>query len=455
MTIEVIVLAAGRGTRMASSRPKVLHTLGGRSLLDHVLNTAQALDPSQIHVVVGPENESLAEAQTRAALIWHIQKERLGTGHAVEVAMCAVHEPATVLVLYADMPLVRVDTLRALCAQAQDDRVVMLTARPDVVDGFGRIIRDKTGAVTGIVEEADATAKQRAIGEVNTGILVAPARRLGRWLAQVENGNEQGERYLTDVVAMAVADEVDVVAHAVADLDESLGVNDKAQLAAAERALQRRQAHQLMQAGLTLRDPARFDLRGQVVFGSDCVIDINVVLGGCVELGDRVTIGPNCQVSNARIEDDVVVHSNCVIDDAKVGAGARIGPFARLRPGAELAANVHIGNFVEIKKSQIGADTKVNHLAYIGDSDIGDAVNIGAGVITCNYDGVGKYKTVVGDGAFIGSNTQLVAPVTIGAGATIGAGSTIRQDAPSGKLTLTPGRQKTVSRWRRRRDDSQ
>ena len=227
------------------------------------------------------------------------------------------------------------------------------------------------------------------------------------------------------------------------------------QLAAAERALQRRQADQLMQAGLTLRDPARFDLRGQVVFGSDCVIDINVVLEGCVELGDRVTIGPNCWVSNARLGNDVIVHSNCVIDDANVGAGARIGPFARLRPGAELASNVHIGNFVEIKKSQIGADTKVNHLAYIGDSDIGDAVNIGAGVITCNYDGVGKYKTVVGDGAFIGSNTQLVAPVTIGAGATIGAGSTIRQDAPSGKLTLTPGRQKTVSRWRRRRDDSQ
>ena len=455
MTIEVIVLAAGRGTRMASSCPKVLHTLGGRSLLDHALNTAQALDPSQIHVVVGPENESLAEAQTRGALVWHIQKERLGTGHAVELAMSAVHEPATVLVLYADMPLVRVDTLRALCAQAQDDRVVMLTACPNAADGFGRIIRDKTGAVTGIVEEADATAKQRAIREVNTGILVAPARRLGQWLAEVGNGNQQGERYLTDVVAMAVADEVDVVAHAVADPDESLGVNDKVQLAAAERALQRRQAHQLMQAGLTLRDPARFDLRGQAVFGGDCVIDINVVLEGLVELGERVTIGPNCQVRNARLGDDVVVHSNCVIDDVKVGAGAQIGPFARLRPGTELAANVRVGNFVEIKKSQIGADTKVNHLAYIGDSDIGGAVNIGAGVITCNYDGVGKHKTVVGDGAFIGSNTQLVAPVTIGAGATIGAGSTIRQDAPSGKLTLTPGRQKTVSRWRRRRDDSQ
>ena len=455
MTIEVIVLAAGRGTRMASSRPKVLHTLGGRSLLDHVLNTAQALDPSQIHVVVGPENEALAEAKTRGTLVWHIQEERLGTGHAVELAMCAVHEPATVLVLYADMPLVRVDTLRALCERAQNNRVVMLTACLNAVDGFGRIIRDNTGAVTGIVEEADATAKQRAIREVNTGILVAPAKRLGQWLPEIGNDNQQGERYLTDVVAMAVADGVDVVAQAVVDPDESLGVNDKAQLAAAERALQRRQAHQLMQAGLTLRDPARFDLRGQVVFGDDCVIDINVVLEGLVELGDRVTIGPHCQVRNARLGNDVVVYSNCVLDDVKVGASAQIGPFARLRPGAELAANVHLGNFVEIKKSLIGADTKVNHLAYIGDSDIGDAVNIGAGVITCNYDGVGKHKTVVGDGAFIGANTQLVAPVTVGAGATIGAGSTIRQDAPSGKLTLTPGRQKTVSRWRRRRDDSQ
>jgi bifunctional UDP-N-acetylglucosamine pyrophosphorylase/glucosamine-1-phosphate N-acetyltransferase len=453
MTTEVIVLAAGRGTRMASSRPKMLHMLGGMSLLDRVLATALALNPERVHAVIGPESEYVKATRHEPQLHWHVQVERGGTAHAVELAMGHVAPGASVVVLYSDVPLVRVDTLKVLRALIQDDRLAVLSAHTAEPYGLGRIVRSADGTVTAIVEEADATVEEKTIAEVNTGIIAAPADRLHEWLPRIGSDNQQRERYLTDVVALAFSDGVAIEVHQVQQADEALGINTKAQLAAAERALQRREADRLMHEGLTLRDPERFDLRGEIAFGEDCSIDINVVLEGRIEFGSGVTIGPNCHIRNTQLADDVTVHANCVIDSAQVGQGASIGPFARLRPEAELGADAQIGNFVEIKKSQIKAGTKINHLAYIGDSEVGQSVNIGAGVITCNYDGHSKYKTVIGDGAFIGSNAQLVAPVTIGPGATIGAGSTIRQDAPAGKLTLTHGRQKTLDRWRRRQDD--
>jgi bifunctional UDP-N-acetylglucosamine pyrophosphorylase/glucosamine-1-phosphate N-acetyltransferase len=446
--LDVVILAAGKGTRMHSALPKVLHRLAGTPLLEHVIRTAQALGPRAIHVVYGHGGEQVPERLKQLPVNWIRQEPQLGTGHAVQQAMPAVVAD-TVLVLYGDVPLTRVSTLRPLVEAAATGSLGLLTAELADPSGYGRIMRDAGSQVTRIVEHKDATDAERAIREINTGILAAPAAHLRRWLTALRNHNVQSEYYLTDVIGMAAAEGVSIdTSHPQADW-EILGVNSKAQLAELERIHQRNQALRLMEQGVTLMDPARFDLRGALSVGQDVTIDVNVVIEGDVRLGDGVTIGPNNVLRNCSIAAGSVVHPNCVIEDAEIGADCRIGPFARIRPEARIAERAHIGNFVEIKKSEVGVGSKVNHLAYVGDSTIGQDVNIGAGTITCNYDGAYKHRTVIGDHAFIGSNTALVAPVTVGAGATIGAGSTITRDAPAGELSMSRAKQLTVPGWKR------
>ncbi|WJW76863.1 bifunctional UDP-N-acetylglucosamine diphosphorylase/glucosamine-1-phosphate N-acetyltransferase GlmU [Thiohalobacter sp. IOR34] len=449
MTLDIIILAAGQGTRMRSALPKVLHPLAGRPLLEHVLDTASALGAATVHVVHGHGGEQVRERLQGHAVQWVEQAEQLGTGHAVAQALPAIPDAHRVLVLYGDVPLISEAALRRLCAAAGDDALALLTARLDDPTGYGRILRDAEGRVLGIVEQKDATPEQRAIREINTGFLAVRAGLLKGWLAALDNSNAQGEYYLTDVVAMAEDQGVPVEAVATECIEEILGVNDRGQLATLERHYQRRQAERLMREGVTLLDPARFDLRGTLYAGQDVSIDVNAVFEGRVVLGDRVRIGPNCVLRDVEIGDDVVVQANCVLEDAVIGRASRIGPFARIRPETRLAEQVHIGNFVEVKKSEIGPGSKVNHLSYIGDSQIGARVNVGAGTITCNYDGANKHRTVIEDDAFIGSDSQLVAPVTVGAGATIGAGTTLTRDAPPGELTLSRAPQKTRSGWKR------
>lgn len=449
MKLEVIVLAAGQGTRMCSVLPKVLHELGGRPLLAHVLATVRSLAPSAIHVVYGHGGESVREHFAGDELDWVLQAQQQGTGHAVMQALPRCADDALVLVLYGDVPLVSAASLRALLEATGPQRLALLTVELADPSGYGRIVRAGDGRVLRVVEEGEASAEERALTEVNTGVLAAPAAALRRWLARVGAANSKGEYYLTDVVALARGEGGDIAAWRSPGAAEVRGVNSKAELAALERYYQQRQAAALMERGVTLRDPARFDLRGELEAGRDVVIDVNVVFEGRVVLGDGAFIGPNNLIRNSAIGAGTQILANCVIEEARVGRDCRIGPFARLRPGPELADRVHVGNFVEIKKSRIGEGSKINHLSYVGDTIVGKEVNIGAGTITCNYDGANKHQTVIGDGAFIGSDTQLVAPVTVGAGATIGAGSTITKDAPPQQLSLSRARQVTHPGWKR------
>jgi bifunctional UDP-N-acetylglucosamine pyrophosphorylase/glucosamine-1-phosphate N-acetyltransferase len=449
--LSVVILAAGQGKRMYSDLPKVLHPLGGRPLLTHVVETALELEPGRVVVVYGHGGRVVPERLASLPVAWVEQGEQLGTGHAVAQAMPAVDDADLVLVLYGDVPLIRAETLRGLVALAGPASLALLTVELQDPAGYGRVLRDAAGRVARIVEQRDASPEELRGREANTGVLAAPAALLRRWLGALENDNAQGEYYLTDVVGMAVAEGLAVRAqHPVSEL-EVLGVNNRLQLAQLERAHQRARAERLMLAGVTLADPARLDLRGEVSVGRDVFIDVNVVLEGRVSLGDRVRIGPNNVIRDAEVGPGVEILPNCVIEGAVIGAGSRVGPFSRVRPETALAGHVHIGNFVEVKKSTVGEGSKINHLSYVGDSEVGCNVNVGAGTITCNYDGANKHKTVIGDDVFIGSDTQLVAPVSVGAGATIGAGSTITRDAPPGELTLSRVPQATRPGWQRPR----
>ena len=448
--LSVVILAAGKGKRMVSDLPKVLHPVGGKPLLAHVLATARELEAMARLVVHGHGGEAVKTTfASEAGVRWVEQAEQLGTGHAVAQTLPLLDDAGVVLVLYGDVPLIRAETLQPLVTSAQQGNLALLTVELADPGGYGRIVRDEQGRVRRIVEEKDANAEERRLREINTGILAVATAKLRGWVAELDNKNAQGEYYLTDVVTLAVRDGVPVEAFAVAEPEQVLGVNDRQQLAELERFYQRRQAERLMREGATLLDPARVDVRGAVTTGKDVVIDVNVVFEGTVRLGDRVRIGPFCVLRDVVIGDDVEILSHCRIESAEMGAGAQLGPFARLRPGARLAAGVHIGNFVEVKKSNIGPGSKVNHLTYIGDAEIGAEVNVGAGTITCNYDGANKHQTVIGDGAFIGSNSSLVAPVRIGKGATVGAGSSVSRDVPDGGLCLTRAPRKDVANWQR------
>ena len=449
MGLSVIILAAGQGTRMRSALPKVLHPLAGRPLLEHVIHTAHELDAQAVHVVYGYGGDAVPRALAHLDARWVEQAEQLGTGHAVAQAMPLVADDDTVLVLYGDVPLIGAATLRRLLAAASSEGLGLLTIHQHDPRGYGRIVRDEGRKVTRIVEEKDATADERAINEINTGMIAAPAARMRAWLARLENNNAQKEFYLTDVIALAVQDGLVINTVEPDKVAEVMGVNNKGQLAELERYYQHRQAERLMEQGITLLDPLRFDLRGELRVGQDVTIDVNVIMEGKVTLGDRVRIGPHVVIRNTKIGDDVEILSHCAIDDAVIESGCRIGPFARIRPETKLAVCVHIGNFVEIKKSKVGAGSKINHLSYVGDATIGRDVNIGAGTITCNYDGANKHQTIIEDGVFIGSDTQLVAPVTVGAGATVGAGSTITQDVPPKVLAVSRVKQSTVPGWKR------
>ncbi len=449
--LHVIILAAGEGKRMKSRRPKVLQAVAGRPMLGHVIDTARALGAAGIHVVHGHGGDQVRAAfAADADLRWAEQARQLGTGHAVQQAMPGVPDDARVLVLYADVPLITVDTLRGLLAAAGDGLAVLTDTLADPA-GYGRVLLGADGRVEAIVEHKDASEAQRAVRLVNTGVIAAPAAGLRRWLAGLRNDNAQGEYYLTDVFAMARAEGRPAAQAGCTVAGEAEGANDPIQLARLERAFQRRAAEALMRAGVRLADPARFDLRGQVQAGADVEIDVDVVLEGRVVLGEGVRIGPFCRLRDVELGAGTVVAAHSDLEGVVAGEGCSIGPFARLRPGTELADAVHVGNFVETKKSRLGRGTKANHLSYLGDAVIGERVNIGAGTITCNYDGVNKSTTTIGDGAFIGSNSSLVAPVEIGEDATIGAGSVIGKPAPAGKLTVARARQTTVDGWQRPR----
>lgn len=449
MSLSVVILAAGQGTRMRSNLPKVLHPIGGQPLLQHVINKARSLQPDSIHVVYGHGGEAVQQGLKHENVLWVEQAEQLGTGHALMQALPSIADGDQVVVLYGDVPLISAETLSKLVDQIKHTPLAVLTAELENPQGYGRMLRNQEGQLTGIVEQKDATAEQCKIREINTGFLAGEAALLRNWLAQLKNNNAQGEYYLTDVVALA-AGEGHTVASCQADHEyEILGVNDRVQLASLERTLQRNQAEVLMRNGVTLADPGRVDIRGSVATGRDCIIDINVIFEGDVKLGEGVSIGPNCVIRNVELGDHVEVLANCVLEEATIGKESRIGPFARIRPDTRLADKVNVGNFVEIKKSTIASGSKVNHLSYIGDTVMGSGVNVGAGSITCNYDGAYKHQTEIGDNVFVGSDCQLIAPVKIGAGATIGAGSTISRDVPPDELTLGRVNQKTITGWQR------
>ncbi len=449
MKLEVVILAAGQGTRMYSDTPKVLHDLGGKPLLGRVVDVAESLDTAAIHVVYGYGGERVREAIGTNEFNWVLQADQKGTAHAMMQALPRVDDQACVLVLYGDVPLIQAQTLRELTNATDGKGLAILTAELADPSGYGRIIRDDRGRVMKIVEHKDANQDELSVQEINTGFLAAPAGKLKSWLAQVQNDNTQDEYYLTDVVAIAVKEGADIVTRNPSVAWEIMGVNSNADLAQLERTYQQQQAQALMAQGVTLRDPARFDLRGELEVGRDVVIDINVIFEGKVALADGVHIGPNNVIRSSTIGGGTEILSNCVIEESIVGKNCRIGPFARLRPRLRIDDHAHIGNFVEIKKSDIGEGSKVNHLSYVGDTTVGKNVNIGAGTIVCNYDGANKHRTIIGDNAFIGSDTQLVAPVTVGEGATIGAGSTITKDVPAGELTLSRAKEKTLLGWKR------
>jgi bifunctional UDP-N-acetylglucosamine pyrophosphorylase/glucosamine-1-phosphate N-acetyltransferase len=453
MNLTVCILAAGQGKRMHSDRPKVLHEIGGKSLVGHVIDTARALSTHDPIVVYGHGGDQLQAAFADSSVIWIEQRDQLGTGHAVGQALEAIPADGMTLILYGDVPLLRAETLERLVKEAADGSFGLLTVNLDDPAGYGRIVRDDAGNVCRIVEHKDANAEELAIREINTGIMAINSADLHRWIPALDNSNAQGEYYLTDCVAAAVADGVRIVSVLAASETEVTGVNNRLQLAALERCYQRECADRLMERGVMLRDPDRFDVRGSLKCGRDVEIDINAVFIGDVTLGDRVRVGPNCVIENAVVGNDVEFLPNCVIESATIGDGSRIGPFARVRPETVLGRSVHVGNFVEVKKSHIDDGSKVNHLSYVGDSEIGMNVNVGAGTITCNYDGAFKHKTVIGDDAFIGSDTQLVAPVTIGRGATVGAGTTVTDDVGADELVISRVKQKTISGWKRPRKD--
>ena len=454
--LNVVILAAGQGKRMRSHLPKVLQPLGGRPLIEHVLATARSLKPARICVVYGHGGEQVPQALGARGITLVEQRPQLGTGHALAQALPQLAAAGLTLVLYGDVPLVGEETLGAMIAGG-GDRLTLLTAELDDPAGYGRIVRNRRGSITSIVEEKDASADERGIHEVNTGIMALPTARLQGWLSKLTDRNAQREYYLTDVVPLALADRVQIAAVKARAAWEILGVNSKQQLAELERIYQRQQAAKLMEAGVTLTDPARIDVRGSLVCGADVRIDVNCVFEGEVRLADRVEIGANCVLKDTSVGPDTRIEPFCSVDGAKIGAKCRVGPYARFRPGTRLAEEVHIGNFVEVKASEIGAGSKANHLAYLGDANVGRGVNVGAGTITCNYDGGAKHRTVIEDDVFIGSDTMLVAPVVVRRGATIGAGSTITREAPAGELTLARAKQVTVPGWKRpskKKDDS-
>ena len=447
MPLDVVVLAAGQGKRMRSDLPKVLHPLAGRALLAHVLDTARSLAPRRTIVVHGHGAERVRAAFDGAALDWVLQAEQLGTGHAVQQAMPHVGDDATVVILYGDVPLVRAESLKRLM-DAAGDGVAVMTTDLDDPSGYGRIVRNAAGRVERIVEHKDASDAQRSIREINAGFMALSAKRLGGWLKKISNRNAQGEYYLTDIVTLAVAEGVPVQGVKVADPDEVAGVNSKRELAALERAYQRRQAERLLEAAVSLADPARIDVRGTLECGRDVSIDVNCVFEGSVKLGDGVRVGPNCVLRDVDLGPGTEVFAFSHLEHSQIGARCRLGPYARLRPGSSLADEVHVGNFVEVKASRLGPQSKANHLTYIGDSEVGAKVNVGAGTITCNYDGVSKHRTVIEDECFIGSDTTLVAPVRIAKGSYIGAGSTITKDTPAGQLTLARAKQASIPSWK-------
>ena len=446
--LEILILAAGKGTRMRSDLPKVLHKLAGKPLLGHVIDAAHSLGAAQIGVVYGFGGDAVPRAMADDKLMFVLQAEQKGTGHAVQQALPNLKQNGVVLVLYGDVPLTRVATLQPLVAAAQAGKLGLLTVLLADPTGYGRIVR-VDGKVTRIVEHKDADDAERAIREVNTGILALPAAQLKSWIGRLNNDNAQGEYYLTDIIAMAVADGVPVETHQPAHEWEVLGVNSKAQLAELERIHQGEIARALLDAGVTLADPARLDVRGTLTCGRDVSIDVNCVFEGHVELGDGVQVGAHCVLRNVTVAAGTRLDAFTLADDAAIGEANRIGPFSRIRPGTTLARDVHVGNFVEIKNSQIDDGSKINHLSYVGDTTMGKKVNIGAGTITCNYDGANKHRTVIEDEVFVGSDTQLIAPVTVGKGATLGAGTTLTKDAPAGELTLSRAKQLTLAGWKR------
>ena len=446
--MNIVILAAGMGKRMQSALPKVLHPLAGKSLLGHVVDTARALSPTKLCVIYGHGGDAVPSAFSDAGLSFAKQEPQLGTGHAVMQALPFIDDGAPTLVLYGDVPLTTSATLQRLLDAAGTDKLGVLTVTLDDPSGYGRIVRE-AGKITRIVEQKDASEEQRAIREINTGIIVAPTAKLREWLATLSNNNAQGEYYLTDIIARAVADGMEVVSAQPDDIAETLGINSKVQLAELERLHQRNVATKLLEQGVTLADPARLDVRGTLTCGRDVSIDVNCVFEGNVHIEDNAIIGANCVIKNARIAAGANIKPFTHIEDAIVGAKAQIGPYARLRPGTELAQDTHIGNFVEVKNSKIGIGSKANHLAYVGDADVGSNVNIGAGTITCNYDGANKFRTIIEDDAFIGSDSQLVAPVRVGKGATLGAGTTLTKDAPAGQLTISRAKQLSLAGWQR------
>ena len=448
MGLSIIILAAGQGTRMCSDLPKVLQRLAGKPLLAHVLSCSREVAADDICVVYGYGGEAVKEAVTAPDVRWVLQEEQLGTGHAVQQAMPETPDENRVLILTGDVPLLMATTIARMITQTPVDEMAVLTVDLDDPAGYGRIVR-KDGKVRCIVEQRDADNEQQKISEINTGVILCPADKLKAWLDNLRNDNEQGEYYLTDVIAMAVASNVEVHGIKADTWAEVMGINDKKQLAEAERALQARLVDELMQQGVGFADPARVDIRGTLKCGKDVFVDVNAVFEGDVELGDGTKIESNNLIRDSKLGARTVVHSNCHIEGATTGVECEIGPFARLRPGVVLADKVKVGNFVEIKKTTVGDGSKINHLSYIGDAEIGAGVNVGAGTITCNYDGKDKHKTKIGDGAFIGSGVELVAPVEIGAGATIGAGSTITKSAPDEQLTLERARQTSIKGWKK------
>jgi bifunctional UDP-N-acetylglucosamine pyrophosphorylase/glucosamine-1-phosphate N-acetyltransferase len=447
--VNVVVLAAGKGTRMFSDTPKVLHTIAGKPLLQHVLDTASAISASSTHVVIGHGADQLRTALSAQPVNLVVQEPQRGTAHAVQQALPYLERDAIAVVLYGDVPLITQQSLEALLAPVTADSMAVLTCSMQNPTGLGRILRDATGAISAIVEEKDATADQKTIREINTGIMAIPVARLHDWLPRITPNNAQNEYYLTDVIRLAREDGCDVSTHTITDEKEAAGVNDRIQLAELERHYQLRRVHALMRQGVTLRDPARVDIRGELTAGRDIEVDVNVIFVGKVSLGDKVRIGPNCILRDCTIGAGSVIHANTVIGESVIGERCDIGPFARIRPGSELAEGAKVGNFVELKKASVGKGSKINHLSYVGDCEMGEGSNVGAGTITCNYDGANKHLTIIGNDVFIGSNSALVAPVRIGDGATVAAGSVITSDVGSSQLALARGRQVNKEGWQR------
>jgi len=443
-----IILAAGQGTRMNSQTAKVLHKVGNKSLLQHVIDASRPLVNS-INVIIGHHSESVKKTTSNDDINWVNQKEQLGTGHAVQQAIPHINDNSICLILYGDVPLIKTETLQILTDKAESSGFSLLSVMMENPFGYGRIIRDSNNSILSIVEQKDASKDELQVREINTGIMAIRGSILKKYLKELEPNNSQGELYLTDIVEKAVKDNVNIASFICESVAEVMGINDKNQLSQAERAYQQNKASDLMSKGLTIMDPKRFDCRGELSFKDDCVIDVNVVFEGDNDLGKNVLISPNCIIKASKIGDNTTILANSIIENAVIGSNTSIGPFARIRPETKIGNHSKIGNFVEVKKSSIENNSKVSHLSYIGDSKIGNDVNVGAGVITCNYDGINKFQTEIKDGAFVGSNSQLVAPVTIGKNATIGAGSTITQNTPDGQLTLSRNKQSTISKWKR------